>query len=62
MNLNVERCWSLTSTDGIQSGPLAIGLYVGRGRGSADWLGIGTETGKMYGVDSMQTSSVEGKM
>ena len=61
MNVNVVRCWLLTSTDGIQSGPLAIGLYVG-GRGSADWLGIGRARGKMYGVGSMQASSVEGKI
>jgi len=32
------------------------------GRDSADWLGIGTATGEVYGVDSMKTSSVEGKV
>ena len=34
----------------------------GEGRGSADWLGIGTERGKMYGVDSIQASSLEDKV
>jgi hypothetical protein len=46
--------------DDIQSGSLAIGLYVGRV--SADWLGIGTARGKIHDVDSMQTFSDEGKL
>jgi len=31
------------------------------GRGSLDFSGFGTERGKIYGVDGMQRSSVEGK-
>ena len=46
------------------------GLYTERsvgnrtvvGSGGADCLGIGTARGGFYGVDSMKTSSVEGKV